>query len=235
VPAQAEPPGTVARGRWGDFGRRAASAAVLAPLALACLWVGGWAWVALVLLLTVGLLAEWMRLARAITGPAVGANRHALRLAGVAYIAIAALALIWLRGDAVAGRANVFFVLMVVWASDVGAYLAGRLIGGKRLAPRISPGKTWSGSAGGLLAAVLVGAVARAAPGAVAVGVLLGLIAQAGDLLESAVKRWAGVKDSGALIPGHGGLLDRLDGVLAAAPAAALLALVLGRGVVLWQ
>ncbi len=130
-----------------------------------------------------------------------------------------------------------------MWASDIGAYVAGRAIGGPRLAPRISPGKTVSGALGGLLAAVLVGIVAALSlaashPAALwragLLAGLLGVVAQAGDLGESYVKRHFGVKDSGRLIPGHGGLLDRLDALLAVALAASLLALIEGRGVVLW-
>ena len=133
------------------------------------------------------------------------------------------------------------FLLLVVWAGDIGAYLVGRWIGGPRLAPRISPGKTWSGAVGGLVAAVAAGLLAAHSCRtprswrAVVIAAVLGIVAQAGDLLESFVKRRLEVKDSGHLIPGHGGLFDRLDGVLAAAPVAALLALTLGRGVVLWQ
>jgi phosphatidate cytidylyltransferase len=113
------------------------------------------------------------------------------------------------------------FLLAVVWSSDIGAYLAGRLIGGPKLAPRISPGKTWSGAAGGVAAVLAVGVAAAAlwpvpAAPVVAAAAVLGVAAQAGDLLESAVKRHFGVKDSGRLIPGHGGLLDRLDGLMAA-------------------
>jgi phosphatidate cytidylyltransferase len=142
----------------------------------------------------------------------------------------------------VVGRADVLFLLLIVWAGDIGAYLVGRWVGGPRLAPRISPGKTWSGAIGGLAAAVAVGLIAAhllwqptTVWPAAAIASVLGVVAQAGDLLESFVKRRLAVKDSGHLIPGHGGLFDRLDGVLAAAPAAALLALVIGRGVVLWQ
>ena len=119
------------------------------------------------------------------------------------------------------GAGVVLFLLAVVWSSDVGAYVTGRLFGGPRLAPSISPGKTWSGAAGGLASAVLVGAAA-AGLGWGHVGLVmlaagvLGIAAQIGDLLESAVKRHFGVKDSGRLIPGHGGLLDRLDGLMAA-------------------
>lgn len=159
---------------------------------------------------------------------------------GLFYIGLTSIALAWLRDDRGAGRGNILFVILIVWASDIGAYIVGRLFGGPKLAPAISPGKTWSGAAGGLVAAILAGvaiASLRAAPvifHAGLIAALLGIVAQGGDLLESALKRGFGVKDSGRLIPGHGGLFDRLDGVLTAAPAAALLALSFGRGVFLW-
>lgn len=221
-------------GRWADLGTRVLSALVLAPVALACVWLGGFAFAVIVAAGMLGLAVEWLALCRR-TGWA------RLYPAGLAYIALAGSALLWLRHDPVAGRADVLFVLLVVWAGDIGAYLIGRWIGGPRLAPRISPGKTWSGAAGGLLAAVAAGLLAAhvlsnaATWRAVAVAAALGVVAQAGDLLESFVKRRLEVKDSGQLIPGHGGLFDRLDSMLAAAPVAALLALTLGRGVVLWQ
>ncbi|WP_114911984.1 phosphatidate cytidylyltransferase [Acidibrevibacterium fodinaquatile] len=159
---------------------------------------------------------------------------------GLVYIALAMVALVWLRADQAAGRGNTLFLMLTVWASDVGAYLAGRLIGGAKLAPLISPGKTWSGAAGGLVAAIAIGAGAAGLGGGTwwhgaLVAALLGVIAQGGDLFESFLKRRFGVKDSSHLIPGHGGLLDRLDGVLTAAPMAAALALILGRGVLLWM
>lgn len=161
--------------------------------------------------------------------------------AGILYVGLAVVCLIWLRaGTSVPGRANVLFLVLVVWASDIGAYAAGRLVGGPKLAPALSPGKTWAGAAGGLVAAMLVGqAAASALAGApwgapAACAGLLGIVCQAGDLLESGIKRHFGVKDSGRLIPGHGGLLDRLDGLLAAAPVAALVVLG-GQGGYLWQ
>jgi len=170
------------------------------------------------------------------------AGRSGIIGAGVPYIGLAAVALLWLRQDPAAGRADLLFLVLTVWAGDIGAYLVGRLVGGPRLAPHISPGKTWSGAIGGLLGGCLCGLLVahlHTTPAAtwrvVAVAAALGLIAQAGDLLESLIKRHFGVKDSGHSIPGHGGLLDRVDGMLTAAPAAALLALVLGRGVLLWQ
>ncbi len=224
--------------RWGDLRLRVLSAAVLAPLALICIWVGGAAFGVLMVVGTVGLLVEWQGMVRAGRGGAPGL------IAGAVYIVLAAGGLFWLRVDPLAGRANLLFLLALVWASDIGAYVVGRAVGGPRLAPRISPGKTVSGAVGGLLATVLVGAVAAAlsvaaSPSAPvwragALAGLLGIVAQAGDLGESFVKRHFGVKDSGRLIPGHGGLLDRLDALLAVALAASLLALMKGRGVVLW-
>jgi phosphatidate cytidylyltransferase len=160
---------------------------------------------------------------------------------GALYVGLSGLALLWLREGAASGRADTLFVILLVWASDIGAYTAGRLVGGPRLAPVISPSKTWAGAAGGLLAAAIVGALVtasltEAAPGRAALAAVgLGIASQAGDLLESWVKRRFGVKDSGRLIPGHGGLLDRLDGLLAAAPVAAVLCAILGRGQLLWM
>ncbi len=143
------------------------------------------------------------------------------------------------------GRANLLFTVLIVWASDIGAYVFGRLVGGPKLAPAISPGKTWSGAVGGLLCAAAIGLAAAAmSPGglsggswarAMLVAVTLGIVSELGDLFESGVKRHFGVKDSGGLIPGHGGLMDRLDGLIAAGPAAWLLATVLGGGVELWR
>jgi phosphatidate cytidylyltransferase len=210
----------------------------LAVFAAGALAVGDQVRLALVAL-GLGFLIAWFfarRMAETLTQPA-------FRLAlGVLYIGLAGIALIELRHDTEAGRANVLFLFLIVWASDIGAYLAGRSLGGPRLWPAVSPNKTWSGAAGGLVAAMLVGlAVAFAwSPAAkvlpvVAAAALLGLASQAGDLLESAIKRHFHVKDSSYLIPGHGGLLDRMDGVLAAAPVAALLSFSLGYGRVIWD
>lgn len=165
---------------------------------------------------------------------------------GVPYFGLCAVSLVWLRADPESGRFNVIFLLLLIWASDIGAYLVGRLIGGPKLAPRISPGKTWAGAIGGLgltIGVALVLGLALQPAGSsrffpwrlIGIAAALGIIAQAGDLIESRIKRHFGVKDSGRLIPGHGGLLDRLDALLTAAPVAAMLALSAGRGVVLWQ
>ncbi len=171
-------------------------------------------------------------------------SRNLALTLGVPYAGLPLVALTWLRAGSEGGRADVLFLLLVVWASDIGAYAVGRWLGGPKLAPAISPGKTRSGACGGLAAAILVGAAATVllAPPMAPAGLLgcviaglLGAASQAGDLLESAIKRRFGVKHSGWLIPGHGGLLDRLDGLIAAAPAAAGVALVLGRGGSLWN
>lgn len=147
---------------------------------------------------------------------------------GFPYIALPCLALLWLREGADNGLILVFWLLVVVWATDIGAYFAGRTIGGPKLIPRISPNKTWAGLIGGMAAAGIAGGLmARLEPQLPAVGLaifgaVLAVVAQAGDFTESAIKRRCGVKDSSHLIPGHGGVLDRLDGLLFAAPVAAL-------------
>jgi phosphatidate cytidylyltransferase len=154
---------------------------------------------------------------------------------GAAYLALPGLALVWLRGLPEFGLQIVVWLLAVVWATDILAYLVGRKVGGPRLAPSISPRKTWSGLCGGVLAATLAGAVTAWVLGserllqAAWLGALLAVVSQIGDLIESMLKRRAGVKDSGTLIPGHGGVLDRLDGLILAAPVLAVLELAFGK------
>jgi phosphatidate cytidylyltransferase len=159
---------------------------------------------------------------------------------GAAYLAVPALALVWLRGLPQIGMQLVIWLLAVVWTTDILAYLVGRRVGGPRLAPSISPGKTWSGLCGGVLGAALAGSITAGAIGserllqAAGLGGLMAIVSQIGDLIESSLKRRAGVKDSGTLIPGHGGVLDRLDGLVLAAPVLALLSLALGPTVLPW-
>lgn len=141
---------------------------------------------------------------------------------GLCYIVLPMTALLAIRDLPQIGGLWVFWLLTVVWATDIGGYAVGKNIGGPKLAPRISPGKTWSGLAGAALCAAVAGGIfAWSVQGEAllmaAAGAVLAIIAQAGDLLESAAKRRYNKKDSSGLIPGHGGLLDRLDGVLAAA------------------
>jgi phosphatidate cytidylyltransferase len=157
-------------------------------------------------------------------------ERPIFSAAGVLYCGLPAVALLWLRGDEPMGFLAVLFIFLVVWATDTAAFIAGRVIGGPKLAPRISPQKTWAGLAGGVAAAGFTAAVfalfTATQPGfLLLVGLATGLIAQGGDLAESALKRTFGVKDASNLIPGHGGFLDRLDGIVAVAVATALAAL----------
>ncbi|WP_437344271.1 phosphatidate cytidylyltransferase [Mesorhizobium marinum] len=144
---------------------------------------------------------------------------------GLAYAGLAGLSLGWLRGDGHDGLVAILFLFAVVWATDICAYFVGRSLGGPKLAPAISPGKTQSGALGGAVGGVLAGVAVAAASGLgnlpllALVAFALSVISQGGDLFESWIKRRHGVKDSGNLIPGHGGVFDRVDGLVAAAIA----------------
>ena len=156
---------------------------------------------------------------------------------GVALIALPAIALVWLRSIPEIGLDLLLWLLVVVWTTDTAAYLVGRNVGGPRLAPSISPGKTWSGLGGGVIGASLASVITGWALGSerllqlAGLGAVFAVLAQLGDLAESMLKRRAGVKDSGSLIPGHGGVLDRVDGLLLTAP---VLALLIGFGAWRW-
>ncbi len=197
-----------------DLWVRIGSAIILFAIAGAALWFGG---IAFGLLLLVGgalVLVEWFALVRAM---AVGGGiRAALMVAGPALI-LGAVAGLWFIREQL-GMTAALWVFGMVWATDIGAYFAGRAFGGARLAPKISPSKTWSGLIGGMVAALIASATIGDRAGIVGVplwiGLFMGLLAQMGDLTQSWMKRRAGVKDSGKLIPGHGGLFDRVDGLL---------------------
>ncbi len=255
--------------------RRVASALVLAPVAIAAAYVGGWLFVCLCAVVAAVVLCEWMALVAGgtdprIVGPGLAALAMAMALlgeghAGAAIGAIvvgaiaaaggiaawprqypAAKSAFWgsagvvyggavllgpaiLRADPELGFAALLFLFAIVWATDIFAYLVGRALGGRLLWPELSPKKTWSGAIGGLIGGVVAGtlvAYASAGTGPLAAGVLalvLSIVAQGGDLFESAVKRRFGAKDASHLIPGHGGVMDRLDGFLVAASAAVVI------------
>ena len=166
--------------------------------------------------------------------------------AGLVYAAALMMAPVVLRHDEALGFAAIMFMFTVVWLTDITAYFVGRAAGGPKLLARVSPNKTWSGALGGMLAAVIGGVVLAKLFGIVnlaaigMVAVVLSVVSQAGDLLESAIKRKFGAKDASGLIPGHGGLMDRLDGFLTAVVAAALIGLARGgfdapaRGLMVW-
>ncbi len=230
-----------------DLGVRTASALVMVAIAGAALWLGGLVWSLFGVAIMLGVLWEWRCLAAGITAnpPA----RGLWNAAGIVYVGFAAWMLIALRMRP-DGALNVLQVVSAVIATDVGAYFAGRTFGGPKIAPRISPSKTWAGLIGGMIASGLIfacwalyfrsvmetrleefgaGPVAGHNPWAYALGgALVAVIAQAGDFFESWMKRRAGVKDSSHLIPGHGGLFDRLDGLLAVSFVLGILMLLSG-------
>jgi len=216
-----------------DLWLRVASAAVLAPLAVAAAYLGGAWFIGFWLLGAAGILWEWLGLVAAARSLSGGARTGWIAL-GACYAGAMLAASLVIRADAALGFIAMIFLFAVVWATDVAAYFAGRLLGGVKLAPAISPNKTWSGAVAGAIAATVAGVAVVAVGGIeplapiVVVSFLLSLAAQFGDLFESWLKRRFGVKDASHAIPGHGCLMDRLDGFLAAALAAALVGL--GRG-----
>ncbi len=206
-------------------------------LALALALVAGGLVLASVIVLAIGTLAA---------GSLAPAERRIWVAAGIPYAGALGVAPIVLRSDGEHGFLAVIFLFIVVWTTDTVAYFVGRAAGGPKLLPQVSPNKTWSGALGGTLAAVVVAvilAAAAALTGLFAIAMLaivLSVSAQAGDLFESFLKRRFGAKDSGHLIPGHGGMMDRLDGFVTASVAAALIGLARGgfeapgRGLLVW-
>lgn len=239
--ADAELAAAPAQAKKSDLGVRAASAIVMLAVAGAALWLGGWFWVVFVGLIAVAALLEWKNLARKIA-------RSKLSLAvwllfGLLYIGLGGAVLVYLRGE-LQGQALVALLAAVIGV-DVGAYFLGRLLRGPKIAPSISPSKTWAGLLGGVIGAIALPFVllhfvfaqslfsehleslARGEGVIVTVimGAVVAVVAQAGDFFESWMKRRAGVKDSSNLIPGHGGVFDRVDGLLAVSVLVGLLAL----------
>ncbi len=262
--------------------RRVVAALVLAPVAVAIAYAGGWLWTLLVTLAAIGLYVEWLMIvdvarqtrvvasgavALAISGLCLALGRIdgsllalALGLAAVAllspgrrdwiatgfgYAAAAQIASVLVRLDQVWGFVALILVLLVVWVTDIGGYFAGRGIGGPKLWPRVSPKKTWAGAVGGFVASLVIAAgfaafgLGKTGP-LLLLGAVLSIASQLGDLFESAVKRRFGVKDSSHIIPGHGGLMDRLDGFVAAVVLAAVFGFLrggvdgVGRGLMIW-
>ena len=261
---------------------RIVAALVLAPLAIATAYAGGWFWAGLVTLASVGLYLEWLMVvnaagdirvtasgsvAIAVAGWCLAAGHLQVALAALAlglaaaallsgerrrwiiagflYAAAALIASVLVRLDEPEGLIALIFVLLVVWSSDIGGYFAGRGIGGPKLWPRVSPKKTWAGAIGGFAASLAVAAgfaafgVGKFLP-LLVLAAVLSIASQLGDLFESAVKRRFGVKDSSHIIPGHGGLMDRLDGYVAAIVLAAVFGILrggmdgVGRALMVW-
>ena len=210
--------------RKSDLGVRVVSAVVMVAVAGAALWLGGRAFTAFVAVIALAVLWEWWGLATKLTSSATALG--VWMVAGLIYIGLAAYTL---NGVRQVGFILTLHVLLLVIAVDVGAYVFGRTFGGPKIAPKISPSKTWAGLVGGILAASLTNAAItpwqepNIRPGdwpaimgnSLLICTIVAVIAQAGDFFESWMKRRAGVKDSGTLIPGHGGFFDRTDGLIA--------------------
>ncbi len=223
--AQDLPPLEVGKFSWHnhEFRARILSAIVLVPLVLATIAAGGVWFYALILATAILMIREWDRFV-------THRENISWKIGGVVYVLATCLSLLLLREEALGGGLSVLlYLLLIVWATDIGAYFAGRLIGGPKLIPAISPNKTWAGLLGGILAAMTVGGILsflfpfpqHFVQGAW-LSALLAVVAQAGDFFESWMKRKADLKDSGHLIPGHGGILDRIDGLTFTAPLLAL-------------
>jgi len=269
---------------------RIIAGAVLAPVAIAIAYAGGWLWTGLVTLAAIGLYVEWLTIVGApretrvvasgavalavagcclalgridaallvlvlgLTGVALlSSDRRGWTVGGFGYAAVAQIASVVVRLDPEMGFVALVFVLLIVWVTDIGGYVAGRGIGGPKLWPRVSPKKTWAGALGGFLASLIVAAgfavfgSNKADPAltfkmgpVLLLAAVLSIASQLGDLFESAVKRRFGVKDSSHIIPGHGGLMDRLDGFVAAVVLAAFFGFLrggvdgVGRGLMVW-
>lgn len=225
------------RARFGDLRVRLLTSLAAAALAFACVWFGGLPMAALVVAAAALMVVELRR----ITGTGNRSDALVWFAGGVAYVAVAALAFLWLRAQEPYGFLSILWAALVVVSTDVGGYFAGRTFGGPKLWPRVSPKKTWSGLAGGVGLAAIVGAIfSWATTGTYfwevcTVSAAAAVLSQAGDMGESALKRHFGVKDAGRLLPGHGGLLDRLDGHMAAVMvAAAVTAVRGGQAVFIW-
>ena len=265
---------------WSNLSTRIGSAIVIAAVSLACLYMGGWVWVAFLLLLAGRAAYEFGRMSHkgrkdadvqtwvltfvavaallfwTLFPPEMGRTMILTLLVvaavtalvgflrdrmsggwsslGLIYVLVPVISAIWLRGSEpgfhASGFQRIFFVVLTVIAADAGAYFAGKTIGGPKLAPRISPNKTWAGLIGGLVAGGVIGSLYASSVGAsltaaLPIALLVVLASVAGDFLESSFKRHFGVKDSGSIFPGHGGVLDRIDSHMAALSLYALLAL----------
>ena len=260
--AKADDPLRVSSLHGSELALRVCSALVLVPLAIGTAYLGGWPFAVFWGVAAVGVLWEWSSMVArneqfsvllaggaslalavilVVTGHVLAAlivvamgalgaasltlaDRRMWVAGAIPYAGVLAIAPIVLRGDGEQGFLSILFLFAIVWTTDIAAYFVGRTFGGPKLVPRVSPNKTWAGAIGGLLASVVAAIV----------------VAQAGDLFESFLKRRINAKDSSHLIPGHGGLMDRLDGFVTASAVAAMIGLARGgfeapgRGLLVW-
>ena len=217
---------------------------MLAPIAFGAAWFGGWAFALFWILAAIAVLYECTKIVLGSANLTAG-SRAAWLVGGAAYAFLMGWSPIVLRNDPQFGFAVIVLLFAVVWTTDILGYFGGRALGGPKLAPSISPSKTWSGAVAGTLGAAVASALVAATLGirvlpVIFVGVVLSLVSQAGDLAESAFKRKFHTKDASNLIPGHGGVMDRLDGFWAAALVAAIIGIARAglpepaRGLLVW-
>jgi phosphatidate cytidylyltransferase len=222
-----------------DWRVRTASALVMAAMALTTAWAGGIVFALFWCAAAVIVFWEWRGIVRS------SPNRLLWIAAGAGYAAVLAAAPPLLRFDPSYGLSAIIFVFVIVWSTDIFGYVVGRLIGGPKLLPAVSPKKTWSGAIGGTLGAIAGAGVAAvvfdaALPAMLGLAVCLSIASQAGDLLESAVKRKFEIKDASHIIPGHGGVMDRVDGFIVACGFAAIIGVArggwshAGQGLLVW-
>lgn len=218
-------------GKFAALPARIGSAVALVTLAGSCLYAGGAVWLGFMTFCAIVMLYEWLGLTKTFS--------LGWKIAGLAYVALPMASLYFLQRSEsilvqwfsqskqapfVYGTELVIILVAIIAATDIGAYFSGKIIGGAKLAPRISPNKTWAGLIGGATCASAVSVwlhhdfTAMSTHSTALIGVLIAILGQTGDIFESWLKRRAGVKDSGKILPGHGGLLDRFDGYTLAAP-----------------
>jgi phosphatidate cytidylyltransferase len=194
-----------------NFVLRLITACVLAPIVLFIIKLGGWAFASLIMAAAIIMGGEWSQMTYH--------KNNLWKIAGIFYILIPSMSLLWLSGYTpsefsnlqVSGASMIISIFVLVWANDIGGYVFGKTIGGYKLCPKISPNKTISGFIGGIVCSM---AMAPLLDDGFIFAAIVAIIASLGDLLESWFKRCCKMKDSGSIIPGHGGLLDRVDGIL---------------------
>ncbi len=211
---------------WAAFANLAVAGRVGYTILFAAAMALGWSWLGDegLSVLVVAALAWWILALVLVVRYPRSFSSTFVALAGIVVLLPSWALLVRLHGDAARGAELAFTLLIIVWAADVGAYAFGRLLGRTKLAPAVSPGKTWEGVTGGVVTAGLAAGLAAAwlglpADRLVVLGVATALISVLGDLTQSMFKRNVGLKDSGKLLPGHGGVLDRIDSLTAAVPA----------------
>ncbi len=218
--------------------KRIISSILVLPIPVLIIWLGGLVFNILMLVAAVLMAFEWCNMTYTRGDSYDQKQNNKWTIIGIVYIVGSIISLMYLR-NLRQGFPIVMFLFMTVWATDIAAYFVGKTFGGPKILPAISPKKTWSGLFGGMFAAALVNVFVGVVMGSpflmmIIFGAFLAIVSQVGDFLESWIKRKFDVKDSGTLLPGHGGILDRVDGITTTAPFIAFIAIINGGTVPLW-